>query len=253
MRPVFIFFFLIVYYFGIACSGIPTPFCNTKAERPADMVMKGVVVASGNHSIQLSVIEILSGVESRSIVVIWDGTDFDCNGMVSMKSTLIGLPGDTVLCILPKIQTVQNTWDVIGDYRMPDHLFKTPVLKVLNGFLKGSVAGDMFTWEIRTMPYQDFKNYWIQHQNSCITLVSIASSAGHEPVSVYAYDGLIHFEPESAGGTFRFLIHSADGVRLLEGEFKDRHTVDLKDLPLGIYFISLADFYGRSYAKKIIR
>lgn len=72
---------------------------------------------------QYSELETIQSLESGNVVSdtirIWDDNDFECNGPFPLGSEALGSLGDTVLIIAPKITSQKNSWDVVGDYRMP--------------------------------------------------------------------------------------------------------------------------------------
>lgn len=176
----FLFLFLVCQTVSLyACSGIPKGFCYVHAQRVNDVVLKGTMVASGSQSVQLQVLEVLSGIETRSIITVWDGTDFKCTAQFSMKASYMANLGDTMLIILPKITSVVNAWDVIGDYRRPYYLFEEPILFVksdtVRGLINGSVSYNPPYWSVQKMSYQAFKNYWTTHSNDCVMLMSTQS------------------------------------------------------------------------------
>ena len=154
----------------IGCEYIPLSFCETTSLRKNDYVMTGRIIDTIEHGIRFKVINVLKGIESRDTINIWDGTDFDCNGPFSMKAKGLGEINDTIIVILPKIDSVKNLWDVTGDFRRPDYFGYTPDLKVSNdtvyGYINGRISAPAGLYTIRYY-YPDFIDYWQLHNNDC--------------------------------------------------------------------------------------
>jgi len=89
----------------------------------------------------MKVIEVLRGEESSTTIRIWDGTDFDCNGIRSMAASTIGAEEEVYIIALETITEIENSWDVIGDYRRPMHYGRTPELKVDGEIVTGFISG----------------------------------------------------------------------------------------------------------------
>tara|TARA_B100000508_G_C11465660_1_gene282087 strand:- start:398 stop:1045 length:648 start_codon:yes stop_codon:yes gene_type:complete len=127
------------------------------------------------NGIDLLVIDVLRGTESRDTIRIWDGTDFDCNGIFSMAAADLGKVNDSIVLVLPQIDSMQNSWDVLGDYRRPDYYTYIPSLKWSNGILNGlaiGMTGDMPSNQLLKVKYSDFKDQW-KKNNGCLGLTSM--------------------------------------------------------------------------------
>lgn len=85
-----------------------------------NLIVYGLIATQDQDGLDLNIIEVLRGSESKSQIRIWDGTDFECNGIWDMSAGTIGTIGDTIIISLPRITVNENPWDVIGDYRRPD-------------------------------------------------------------------------------------------------------------------------------------
>src|SRR5688572_14853560 len=121
-----------------ACSVLSTAFCTEATHYK--LVIKGKIINSVSHGIRIQVLHVLKGIEPRDTITIWDGTDFDCNGLVSMAASGMGITGDTILTMLPQIDSIANNWDVIGDYRRPYNFGPTTELKIINDTIVGFIA-----------------------------------------------------------------------------------------------------------------
>lgn len=138
----------------LPCSIIPNTFCKSIQINAEHVIVTGKIISKDIDGLDLEVIDVLRGDESRKVIRIWDGEDFDCNGPWSMSAEYIGNVSDTVIISLPLIEEVISPWDVVGDYRRPNPYFHTPELRVKNGKAHGLIQGDAIApaeynlWEI---------------------------------------------------------------------------------------------------------
>ena len=92
---------LALFQTATACSWIPTSFCETSNDRPDDVVISGKIIGVDDDGIDVAVIHVLKGTESSEVIRIWDGTDFDCNGLFSMAASALGDVDDTIIVVMP--------------------------------------------------------------------------------------------------------------------------------------------------------
>lgn len=241
--------FLSIAIGSSACSGVQKSFCLVKTMRGGDFVICGVISAKSGHSVEMNVIDVLYGVETRSVITIWDGTDFDCTGIVSMKAADMGAVGDTIIAVLPMINSVaQNTWDVAGDYRRPYSLFQTAWLEVVNDSVRGYIAGAPNA-PIMKYTYSGFKSYWASHSNDCITLNVKETIADKVKLTIFDRRVTINCLSEDY---FSVGLYSIDG-RLLEQLPPDRQqTIDCSHLPTGVYLLKISNGPSAILTRKII-
>ena len=255
MKKLLVICCVLFYRSGIACSGFPHSFCATHGERSADPVIKGTVVAVNPQSIQLKVLEVWSGTESRTLITIWDGKDFDCTGNISMKASGMGSLGDTLLAILPLIQSVQNTWDVVGDYSRPHWLFYEPVLYIKNDVIKGMINASTSMsppwWAIYNMKYTDFKTYWVEHQGDCSKIATGISDNGKiNDLIIRQNENTVYV---SATDGFTIRIVSIQGSIITEQEVRSEATINIENYAAGMYQVCILTNSGHEFRKKIIR
>ena len=245
------FFFVSVKVIG--CSGTEKSFCYIHSVRPGDNVICGVITGMGNHFVTLNVIDVLYGIETKSAVVIWDGTDFDCTGNISMKASLLGQVGDTLVVILPKITYYENTWDVIGDYRLPYWLFETSWLAVQNDSVRGSINSTIQfgVWNkgTRTFSYSDFKIYWQEHSGDC-QLLSVGQLTGGK-IEVHVLNRIISVSLPDAVACSATL-YSLDGRAILKAPVMQYHLINCDLVPPGIYLLKLQSQDKVVAVKKIV-
>jgi hypothetical protein len=253
----FIFLCLIVLAFSSdACSGYPVPFCRVHFTRPNDLVVKGKITAMGSQSLQLTVHEVLSGSETRQVLTIWDGKDFDCNGNVPMNVSGMGNVGDTILAIIPIIKSIQNSWDVIGDYSRPHYLFSFPVLKIVKDTLRGLINNPTSnsssgTW-VDKMKYTEFKTFWSQNQGDCSMLMGIQELGGSKAPMIFQDGFNVHIYPQGSG-SHRISLVSIEGKTMTEVVETSEVIFNLERYPAGMYLISVVNDSGGSFRQKVLR
>jgi hypothetical protein len=243
--------------FGIACSGNQKSFCIVQSTHSGDAIIKGVVIGSSTNAIQLLVMEVLRGSETRSVVSIWDASTISCGyHSFTQKAIDIAAQGDTILAVLPKITSVQHTWDVIGDHRRPYSLFWTPVLRIKKDTLRGYIVGNYHNfelnyWGIYKMSYSDFKSGW-KNNTVCSANVGIeeARSLTQPLISQNGTEIQISFGAIDIKST----VVSPMGGSVI-AEFKGSHQIDLniENYPAGMYLLTITSVEGKRFCYKIVR
>src|SRR5688572_9816589 len=102
-----------------SCSIAPRSFCEVSYLRPTHNVISGKIIDTVPHGIRLQIINVIRGVELRDTVIIWDGTDVQCNGPFSQAAFWMGEVGDTILTVMQTADTIGEPWQVLGDYIRP--------------------------------------------------------------------------------------------------------------------------------------
>jgi len=243
---------------GIACTGLINSFCLVQNMRVNDHVIKGVVVGSSANAVQLGVIEVLRGTETRSVINIWDGSTINCGSYAyPQQAFAMAALGDTILVVLPKITSVQNSWDVIGDYSRPRDLYERPLLKISNDTVRGYIIGNMHTWapnnswSVNKMSYSDFKSGW-KNNTVCSANVGIeeAGSLSKPSISQNGTEIQISF---GAIGIKSTVVSAIEGSVM--AEFKGSHPIDLniENYPAGMYLLIITSVEGKRFCYKIVR
>lgn len=124
-----------------ACTFAAESFCYTLGEFPERDIFTATVIATDEDGITLAVLDRIRGTGIPDTVRIWDGTDWECNGTFSLAAAMIGEVGETHVLMADKITTIENDWDVIGDYRWVNPWLYTPSLKVEGELVKGFISG----------------------------------------------------------------------------------------------------------------
>ena len=101
---------------SFACSFAPWTFCDW-AQETEYSIIRGKIVQTFNRGLKLKVLSVYRGNETRQEITIWDGTDFNCTGIYSMAASNMGKEGQTVLVQVAKIDSIENRWEIEGDYR----------------------------------------------------------------------------------------------------------------------------------------
>jgi hypothetical protein len=158
-----------------ACSSTPSPFCNKITSTNHDVALV-TFIEQNQHCSKAIVIEVLKGNIIKDTIDVYDYVFFCMEYDTTTLSHLcinVGNCqniGDTLFMILPKIDTVLNPWDTIGNYRFEYHLCETNYLNfngdTLSGFISGhpSAPSSFNTYKIM---YEDFKQVWLDTSKSC--------------------------------------------------------------------------------------
>lgn len=208
------------------------------------------------NSIQLLILEVIRGTESKSVITIWDGTDIECSGNFSMKASGMAFYGDTILAVLPKIQSIQNPWDVVGDYRRPAWLYATPVLKIQNDTLRGLVAGNSqalgpLLWLVLKMNYAEFRSGW-SNTFDCSLHVSIEEeNVAKQPL--IKQEGTKLLVSFSGFDVKNFVVTSLEGRIISKFTEVKPFVLNMENYAAGMYLLNVTTDDGRFYRFKIVR
>lgn len=226
------------------CDPITFSFCTSSIELEDEKIFLGIITDQDSDGTELEILEIIQGVETENTITVWDGTDIYCNGPFSMATSFYGDVGDTVICMVEEIVSIQNSWDVVGDYRRPSSLNYTTYLTVNNDSL--------WDWEFSQMiSYTQFVNGW---SNNCVTIQSNAFIENYNlnfypnPTSEYLF-----IENEKADW-LECSILSLDG-RLISPQILNTNSnqVDVKHLDSGAYFLKLIEDSGKVTMTRFIK
>jgi hypothetical protein len=249
MKKILLSTFLAAAIGAAACSGMPKSFCIVKASRSGNNVICGVITAKTSHSLQMNVIDVFSGTETRTTITIWDGTDYKCTSNISMKAGDLGSIGDTIIAILPLISGVpQNTWDVQGDYRRPVSLFEIAWLDVRSDTVWGYIGGS-HSAPVMKYAYAGFKTYWQIHNSDCVTL-SVGELMAEGVRVIINYGGIA--VSSLSGKPLMVKLYAVDG-RMIETTFPERkHEIICDQLSPGVYLLHVSDGNNAVLTKKVI-
>lgn len=242
------------FNYTMACSFVPCPFCEILNEKPDDVILMGKISAIDDDGINLEVMEILRGEETRETVRIWDGTDFDCNGWHSMAADFMGQIGDTIVVILPKITEVENVWDVIGDYRRPFPYGSTPQLQFVSGLVKGFIHGDPFA------PFEE-NTYEVEYSalkenfNDCSLLVDIEKVDGNLGVQINnPINTELIIRSDNMNEPLSIKVYSLGGKEIVRRDmYSNVANIDMMNIPEGMYLLKIEKRGKAILTKKILK
>ena len=227
----------------LACSYTPISFCSTSQSDlfKENVIVFGQIIAIDNHGINFEIIDVLRGTENRTVIRIWDGVDFDCNGNFSMSASEIGNLNETLVIILPKISEKKSDWEVIGDYRRPDYFGFTQNLKVKNGIISGLISGEpTYPYVEHQANYENFKSSWETNQN-CSSVV--LKNEVYESIEEFKVLKLSDNKFKIATDNFNkneIAIFNVFGVKVESEVFFIREIeIDLSNYASGVYFINI--------------
>lgn len=240
----------------LACSWTSSSFCSTSqfSSFQNDLIVYGKIVAIDNDGIDFEIIDILRGQENKSIIRIWDGVDFDCNGTFSMAAAELGKINDHLIIILPKISEKKSSWEIIGDYRRPDFFQFTPNLRVENGIIYGLISGIVtYPYVEEQANYESFKNSW-DTNNNCSSVVLKNESYEFEQLKVLSFPDNKFIIVSNNLSEKKLNVYNVFGLKL-KSEFKVNNEIeiDLSEYSRGIYFINLIYENNEIKTLKLIR
>jgi hypothetical protein len=247
MKILYLNLILLFLYQGLqACSFAQDPFCWALTQFPERNVLTGVIVSEDTTGIDFAIIEVLRGEETRDTVRIWDGTDFDCNGTWSMAAADIGELMDTFILVLPRIDSLENEWDVMGDYRRQDWQFDVIELQVVQGIANGFITYDSNlpppNQRVYEYPY-DALRLSILEGGVCPRIVQ--TSAPASPQSAIRlnnpFQAQLHlqFPPEASVTHLRIYASSGEVVFQQAAPGSRQLELDLSSLPAGLYLLEV--------------
>ncbi len=249
----------------LACTFVSEPFCFNVGLLSQDLIVSGTIISIDEDGIDLQVMDVLRGDESNEVIRIWDGTDFDCNGPWSMTASDLGQVGDVKILILPKIVEIENTWDVIGDYRRPNWYAHTTDLNVLDGIVNGRIRGYSY-WDqndeiqyssnyIGELAYDVFISSFSETID-CSLMVDVENTTNQLQVVVenpFASILNITIQKEHFDGTITLFDVNGVAIKQLVPRSQNSISVDLSFAPSGLYFIRFEDVEGQIHVEKVVK
>lgn len=154
-------------------------FCSSHTKH--DITLSGVIVDSLPNGITMKVLQVFHGIDQRDTIPIWDlGGPYDlCNDSTSgiTRATSLGNVGDTVIVALPRIDTIKNPWDNIGDYRVPGFICWEYKLTVNQHTVEGKISGGPYCHFtnncLETYDYDSFIVDFPTKSKSCTTWLTV--------------------------------------------------------------------------------
>lgn len=226
-------------------------FCHPFEED--DFIFGGEIILEGNEFIQIKILDQFRGIEQRDVITIWSGTDFECNGPWSMSANSFGNIGDTILVTTRLIETIENTWDIICDYRRSHYCF-----------LSSATGAPDWVWAESngtTMTYEIFRERW---NNQDLEFCDNYESVKEGCTSQTSIE--LNILPNPTFGKLSIIISSilekdyalnifdASGKWILTQEnLKTTNELELGPFPVGVYFVSILEKGKVIKTKRVIK
>jgi len=227
---------------GYSCDPIIYSFCDASHEFAEEKVVVGKILSQSIHGTELEVIEMLKGQTTSNTIMVWDGTDINCNGLFSMSVDAYGIVGDTVICIVQQIDELQNSWETIGDYRRPSTINYITYLEV----------DDESLWDYnQVITYTDFLNNW----SMCLNLTSNNPLQKSSPISIYPNPTSDHLviKDEDVAWTYYSII-SVNGHLIQSASLPTySNLIKVNHLDAGIYILKIFDKEGVESVVRFIK
>ncbi len=232
---------------GCSCSYINS-FCQTSSYRPDDLVIQAVIIDDIDYGIVIKNIDVIRGSDERDTITVWDGTDGYCNGIISMDASQIGNAGDTILIILSKIDSLENVWDILGDYRMPEWFCYEYKLTYSNGTLNGIINGYYPYYYLGYYNYDEFVNSWVINSETCegIPTVEIKELTSQN-IQIFPNPSKDFFTISGLDEVFNeYTVSDAAGRVIITGVISNsKIVIDMTRFSKGIYFFQTRNKFGK--------
>jgi len=225
---------------GFACTFTPRSFCSTASTHESNLIVSGYITSIDEDGIDFEIIQLIRGEESKQNIRIWDGSDFDCNGPFSMAASDFGNVGDSLVLILPIIESMENTWDIIGDYRRPESYLNSPILKIENNLVSGFVYGSPYNPR-NSFDFESFVNSFEDLQN-CDNIVSTKELKNTIGLNLYPnpFTSDLNVELEDNSGNVSIEIFDIRGKSILRKELSSSfENVSTEQLPAGLFILTV--------------
>lgn len=226
---------------SFGCSIAYKSFCETAAHYQSGNILQAKIIDTIPHGIRLQVIDVIRGTENRDTVIVWDGTDIDCNGPFPMNAWYMGMPGDTILAVMTAVDTLAQPWQVLGDYVRTNNFGHTPELKIQADTLQGFISGYVFApnqFQLWEYAFTDWLNYWTTHNNNCNTLMDIENTSED---AVVVYPNPANDQLQITGLHDGDVAHIFSSEKLLADVPVTGGTIDISQLSSGVYILRMED------------
>lgn len=225
----------------IGCSYTPSSFCSTSESFSENSIFYGKIISIDSDGIDFEIIDVLRGTENRTIIRIWDGVDFECNGNWSMAASELGQVNVTLVIVLPKITEKESDWEIIGDYRRPIFFGYTPNLKVENGIISGLITGSYtYPYVEQQTNYENFKNSWETNQNCSSIVLGTENYKSEETFKVLTLSNNKFKILSNTLKKYQVNVFNVFGLKVESEIFINKEIeIDLSNYSSGIYFINL--------------
>lgn len=241
MKNITLTLFLFLSCASIRACDFACVFCHEFQE--TDFIFGGEIIQKGAEFVQIRIIDQFRGNESREIITIWSGTDFDCNGPFSMSANDFGNIGDTILTVTRLIEEAQNIWDVECDYYRSHFCFYSS--QSFDGnWIWGWFSEPSFSYKIFKEKWNDrtlvgCENYESDKEGcESIPNSNIEINIAPNPTPGLFYVNVFPILEQD----FLLKIFDAAGKMILEKDLTQiNNAIDLNHFPSGVYFVAVSN------------
>lgn len=221
---------------------------------PTYHVLTGKIIRRIPNGVLFKITEVLRGVETRDTITIWDDKPFECNGPFLRLAHTLGVMGDMLVVALPQIDSLENAWEKLKDYRTPEVYAYTSSLSLRDNILEGKIAGVVGRTPrtIVLFDYELFKTIMIR-QRSCPGSVSthdfpLESSL---KISPNPFNDQIALELDATDYKFlQYQLMNLNGQILQQGELFNKQLLTTSTLPNGMYLLVIQNKEGVILARR---
>lgn len=246
------FFIVLLSSSTYACTFDIDAFCHTINNRtPENTILRGMFVETEDNGLIFQRLETLRGDEDREFIKIWDNSTFDCNGPFERKAINMGQIGVEKIMSFESIDSIIQSYDVIGDYRVPEGLWwETHTLLVEDNNVTGLIwYGDH--WEGHsTVDYDLFKSKMIE-EGTCVITSTHESKVQNIEISPSLTNGSIYLRYDIIDNGEILHIFNNVGQEVMQKKLTQH--IDLTGLKSGLYFIIITNKAGSSAPTKIVK
>lgn len=256
----FITFLLLISNFTFACSWRPYSFCETVKgyDTVEHIIIAGIINSKDDDGINIDILHLLKGEESKQTIRVWDGLDFDCNGPHSMSAFGMGRVNDTLIVVLPRIIEPQLAWEVAGDYSRPFAYGVNPELPIDLGYAIGFIEGDDNTpsdEQVWFLPFKEFIDSW-KDGTQCVKSTPIEEQASLIDLTIpnpIISTLPIQFSQTITQGSLQ--LYDLNGTELYNSSIQQQNSteIDVSHLPKGIYLLRIETLGKQALVRKITK
>ena len=237
----------------LACSFPVYDFCQSIDTFPDRNILTGHITQLDSNGINLEVLHVLRGEETRTNVRIWDRQNWQCNGPFHMSAEVFVNLGDTIIMMLPRIDSIQETWDVVGDYAWPRLHFFESLYEVHNDELfigeHNFLGGLSYPTSIN---YSFFVNAWLDN-HACDRIVDTQDLTKTQKLTLYPNPALdeINIVGHNNERPISYTLFDIAGKHISSNVSKTGgQDIPIAHLRPGVYFIRLE---GENQSLKFVK
>jgi hypothetical protein len=249
-----------------SCSG-ESAFCDINFAAPNHHVFIGKILSQDTLSAQFEVLERIRGVELLDTITIWNFNDtlFPNINCLSAASSSMGNAGDSILIILSKITslTSHNQHASIGDYFSPSSFCSNPVIGINNGLIIGNITirypytSPLTPYVIDSISIANFKVQFNPNPGAinCDLFVGLDKPIGDKlELTIFpnpSKEKIIIETTEKISSVRIFNSIGAEQRAIVSSV--NPSSINISELPSGIYFIEVVSLNGVKTLKKFIK